>query len=111
MENKILDIFSKYNDNTKNICFLNSIAFLLILIVISPLNIGFFTKLFLNIIILYLLFYCIKTNYFATINLYNINDIFSNPSLASIRNNMCISFIYTFLMSLLAFYFLINIFF
>ena len=111
MDTHILDIFSKYNDNTKYICFLNVITFLLIILVISPINVGFFTKLLLNLIILYLLIYSIKTNYNATKNLYNINNIFSNPSLASIRNNMCISFFYTFLMTLLAFYVFFNIFF
>lgn len=111
MNREILDIFSKYNDNTKYICFLNVIAFLLIIIVTSPLNIGFFTKLLLNLTIISLLIYSITTNYNATKKLFNINNIFSNPYLASIRNNMCISFFYTFLMSLLVFYVFINIFF
>ena len=110
MEEKILKIFTLYNDNTKHVCTINIISFILILLIISPLNVGFFSKLIIKIIVVALLLYTANINYQATKNLFNIDNIFSNQSLASIRNNMCVSFLYTFLMIILAIYVFINIF-
>ena len=111
MNSNILKIFSTYNDNTKHICTINIVSFISILIVISPLNIHFLIKLLIKLLIITLLLYSVKINYHATKNLFNIDNIFSNSSLASIRNNMCISFFYTFLIFILAIYVFINIFF
>ncbi len=103
------NLLSDYNSNTKHICLLNVIAFILIIIVVSPLNINIFLKIFIRLIIIAILSYSIFTNYSSLKNFLNI-DLFSNDSLGPIKNNIYLNLVFLFLMIILVFYVFLGIF-
>lgn len=98
-----------YFDNTKFICISISLSLLLIIFsIIIPLNIYKPLLIIIKFIILYILAYSIYKNTIETNNLVNnIDDIFKNPQLSSIKNTMIMSYILSFVI-LILFYFIIK---
>jgi len=98
-----------YFDNTKFICISISLSLLLIIFsIIIPLNIYKPLLIIIKFIILYILAYSIYKNTIETNNLVNnIDDIFKNPQLSSIKHTMIMSYILSFVIVIL-FYFIIK---
>lgn len=93
----------KYLDNSKFICI--SLIFSLLLIIFSiviPLNIYKPLLIIMKLFILYILIITLYKNTIETNNLVNnIDNIFKDPRLLSIKNNMIMSYILSFVIFIL----------
>jgi hypothetical protein len=101
-----------YFDNTKFICITITISLLLIIFsIIMPLNIYKPLLIIIKLFIIYILMIALYKNTIETNNLINnIDDIFKDPSLSSIKNNMIISYILSFVIFVLVLYIIKSLF-
>lgn len=101
-----------YFDNTKFICITITISLLVIIFsIITPLNIYKPLLIIIKLFILYILGVAIYKNTLETNNLVNnIDDIFKDPTLSSIKNNMIMSYILSFVIFVLFYYIIKSLF-
>jgi len=95
-----------YFDNTKFICVTITISLLLILFsIIIPINIYKPLLILIKLLVIYILSVALYKNTIETNTLVNnIDDVFKDPRLSSIKNNMILSYVLSFVIFILLFY-------
>ena len=101
-----------FSDNTKYVCILTILGlFLIITLIISPLNIIGWRLNVGKIVIILLLGYALYYNFSETHNfLKSVEGIFDNPEFAGIRNNMLLSHLFSLFILILIMYIIKTIF-
>ena len=98
-------IYQEFCDNTKNTFYLNIVSILLIfLFILSPIKITGFIGLLLKLIIISILSYSLYITINSSNSLLDIDNIFTNPNLATVRNNYILNLVFSTVVGILIFY-------
>jgi len=105
-------VLHTFSDNTKYVCTLTILGlFLIIILIISPLNIIGWILNMGKLVIILLLGYALYYNFNETHSfLKSVEGIFDNPELIGIRNNMLLSHIFSLFILILIIYVVVTIF-
>jgi hypothetical protein len=81
-------IYQTFSEKTKSICFLNSVSIILILVFfIGPFKLTGYKHTLLKMLIIIILGFSLYINYNSSNDLLDIQNIFTNPSLANVKYN------------------------
>ena len=99
-------IYQEFCDNTKNTFYLNIVSILLIfLFILTPfIPLSGFIELLLKLIIISILSYSLYITINSSNSLLDIDNIFTNPNLATVRNNYILNLVYSIVVGILIFY-------
>lgn len=92
-------IYHNFCDNTKTTFYLNLSAILLIFVfVLGPFNTNWFTQLLCRLLIVSILSYSLYITVYSSNTLLEIENMFTNPDLATIRSNYALNMIFSVVM-------------
>lgn len=85
-------IYQGFCNNTKTTFYLNASAILLIFIfLLGPVETSGFTNFMIRMVVLFILSYSLYVNIISSKSLFTIENIFTNSSLAIVRNNFLLN--------------------
>ena len=89
-------IYHDFCDNTKTTFYLNLSAILLIFVfVLGPFNTNWFTQVVCRVLIVAILSYSLYITLYSSNTLLEIENMFTNPNLAIIRNNYILNMVFS----------------
>ena len=107
MEDAYQKIYQAFCNNTKSTFYINAVAILLVFLFIivpsqsndlpSSYNTSTFTSILARLLIIGLLSYSLYTNIVSSNSLLDIDNLFTSPSLAIVRNNFLLNSIFSLL--------------
>ena len=96
MKDAYQKIYQGFCDNTKTTFYLNASAIMLIFIfLLGPMQTYGFTNILIRLVIILILSYSLYMNIMSSKSLLDIENIFTNSSLAIVRNNFLLNSIFS----------------
>lgn len=111
MDSSYQQIYQGFCDNTKTTFYLNASAILLIFVFLfGPLQTDRFANILVRVLIIYILSYSIYINIISSKSLLDVENIFTNSSLAIVRNNFLLNSTFSLVILGLVVYLFVDIF-
>lgn len=104
-------VYQTFCDNTKLTFYVNAFAILIIFIcIIGPIQLSSFTNISIRFLLVALLSYSLYINIISSQSLWNIDNIFTNSNLATVRNNFLLNSVFSLFIFVFILYIIIDFF-